>query len=134
MPTTEQLLQELDNLPDLNLGNDPDFISDVAKGKLINDILNIMEDKNINQQELAQKLGKSKQYISRILKEKANLTIDSLVHIACALDSDFEISIHSKISENKYPEESCFSEKKTCIPCNDLLSENKNLDPENLSA
>lgn len=109
MTTTEQLLQEIDKLPDLNLENEPDFISDVAKGKVINDILSIMEDKKINQLSLAHKLGKSKQYISRILKEKTNLTIDSLAQIACALDADFKISIHPRASENYYPEESYFT-------------------------
>jgi DNA-binding phage protein len=100
MTTTVKLLQEIEKLPDLNLENDPNFIGDVTKGKLINDILCIMEEKKISKLELAHKLGKSKQYISRILKEKTNLTIDSIAHIACALDSNLQIDIYPKTPEN----------------------------------
>ena len=86
-----------------------------------------MEEKKISKLELAHKLGKSKQYISRILKEKTNLTIDSIAHIACALDSTFQIDICPKSSENYYPEDSYFSEKNTFELCSDSLRVDKDL-------
>lgn len=100
MTKTEQLLEKIEKLPDLDLENDPVFISDFVRGKLINDILSIMDEKKINQVDLAHKLGKSKQYISHILKGKTNLTIDSLAHIVCALDSNLQIDIFPTTSKN----------------------------------
>ncbi len=66
---------------------DPAFLADVAKGLIVEDILRAMEAAGLNRNTLATKLGKSRQYIGKILdkEQPANFTIDTLAEISAAL-------------------------------------------------
>ena len=99
--STQELLNEINQLPDLDLDNDPKFVADYTKGKFIEEILSILQEKKISQTELAKKIGRSRQYISRVLNEKANFTIETLAQFACALDCDLSVSMLQK-TENNY--------------------------------
>ena len=90
---TQELLEEIDGLPNLDLDKDPEFAADYANGLIVQDILNLMDKKQVSQAELANSIGKSRQYVFRILNEKRNFTIKSLASFACALDCDLNLSI-----------------------------------------
>ncbi|MEA2013418.1 MAG: helix-turn-helix transcriptional regulator [Verrucomicrobiota bacterium] len=94
--TTAEALKEIKELNLPNLDNNPEFMADVAKGQIVEDILVAMETENINKSDLAARLDKSRQYISRVLNEKANFTIKSLAEIACALNLKIEARIIGK--------------------------------------
>lgn len=66
---------------------DPEFLADVSKGLIVEDILRAMEDAGLNRNTLAAKLGKSRQYVGKILDEEnpANFTIDTLAALSVAL-------------------------------------------------
>ena len=66
---------------------DPAFLADVTKGLIVEDILRAMEATGLNRNTLATKLGKSRQYIGKILDEEqpANFTIDTLAEFSAAL-------------------------------------------------
>lgn len=66
---------------------DPAFLADVSKGLIVEDILRAMETAGLNRNTLATKLGKSRQYIGKILDEEqpANFTIDTLAELSSAL-------------------------------------------------
>jgi len=70
------------------LEKDPKFLADYTKGLLVEDILRGMEVNGLNQKTLAEKLGKSRQYVNKILKEerRANFTVDTLAELSTALD------------------------------------------------
>lgn len=70
-----------------DLNKDPAFVADVAKGLIVEDILRAMEAANLNRNTLAAKIGKSRQYVGKILDEhrRANFTIDTLAELATAL-------------------------------------------------
>lgn len=72
------------------LVRDPEFLSEYLKGSLIADIEEAMEEQGISQSELAARLGKSRQYVGKVLKEENlnNFTIDSIAKIAAALERD----------------------------------------------
>ena len=91
--STEELLEEIEHVSDLDLDNDPEFISDYTKGKITEDIIRIMKQQHITQAALAKRLGTSRKYISRVLNERINYTIDSLVRLSCALDCTLTVSI-----------------------------------------
>ena len=59
---------------------------------LTEEMIVLMEQQEINKSELAERLGKSKPYITKIMSGSANFTLDSLIQIADALDS--EINVH----------------------------------------
>lgn len=66
---------------------DPAFLADVSKGLVVEDILRAMEEAGLNRNTLAAKLGKTRQYIGKILDEerRANFTIDTLAELSTAL-------------------------------------------------
>lgn len=69
------------------LRTDPAFLADVSKGLIVEDILRAMEEAGLNRNTLAAKLGKSRQYIGKILDEEnpANFTVDTLAELSAAL-------------------------------------------------
>lgn len=69
------------------LHRDPSFVADHAKGLIIEDILRAMEAAGMTRNALAGKIGKSRQYVSKILDEdrRVNFTIDSLAEFSAAL-------------------------------------------------
>jgi len=95
-PTTEEVLKEIDKLEFPNLENDPEFVSDYLKGQITEDILAAMEENGMNKNQLSKKLGKSRQYVNRILNETANFTLDTLAKFACALNCKIEARIINK--------------------------------------
>lgn len=58
-----------------------------------------MQTFDISKAELARRLGKSRQYITKILQGTANFTLDSLVRIARALDCELEFRLSPKHEE-----------------------------------
>ncbi len=66
---------------------DPEFLANVSKGFIVEDILRAMEAAGLNRNTLAAKLGKSRQYIGKVLDEEnpANFTIDTLAELSVAL-------------------------------------------------
>ena len=66
---------------------DPAFLADVSKGLIVEDILRAMEAAGLNRNTLATQLGKSRQYIGKILdvEQPANFTIDTLAEFSAAL-------------------------------------------------
>jgi transcriptional regulator with XRE-family HTH domain len=69
------------------LGSDPAFLADQSKGLVVEDILRAMEEAGLNRNTLAAKLGKTRQYVGKILDEerRANFTIDTLAELSVAL-------------------------------------------------
>ena len=94
--TTEEILASLKELEPLNLDKDPEYVADFMKGMLIEDILKVMEENNISKVKLADKLGKSRQYVTRILNETANFTLKSIAEIACALEMQVQARIYAQ--------------------------------------
>jgi len=67
---------------------EPLFLVEYMKATITSDIFTILEEESISKTELANRLGKSRQYVSRILNETANFTLDSVARIAAALGKD----------------------------------------------
>lgn len=78
--------------------NDPAFIADGVLLKVANDIYQALEQQNLNQKDLANRLGCSNAYISKLLDGSQNLTLKKMVEIALALNCEFEIQIRPKRS------------------------------------
>ena len=91
--TTSEILEEIEQLPDLDFDNDHEFIVDYIKGKIIEDILRIMETKGISKSDLAKKMHKSLRYVRQILNGQNNFALETLVKLACALNSEISIKM-----------------------------------------
>lgn len=76
------------------LDEDPQFEADYLKSQFVEDVLKQMEEQDLNKNTLAEKLGKSRQYVGRVLNETANFTIETMTEIAFALDMRLAIKFH----------------------------------------
>jgi len=93
VPPTEEVLAKIDESR-LNLDSDPKFVATFLKGQFVADVYRAMDEMGINKSELADRLGKSKQYVGRILNETANFTIETLAEISCSLGRKVAIRVH----------------------------------------
>ena len=66
------------------------FHVDAAKLELSEQIFVAMEEKGVSEAELSRRLEVSRAYVNKILQGSANLTIESLVKIGRALESEFK--------------------------------------------
>lgn len=72
--------------------NDPSYWSEVAKSDMAVEIYQHMEQQGISRAKLAEKVGVSKQYISKILGGNINFTIDSMSKLLFALGRRLDTS------------------------------------------
>ncbi len=83
------------------LRTDPAFLADYSKGLVVEDILRAMEEAGLNRNTLAAKLGKTRQYVGKILDEerRANFTIDTLAELSAVL----RVKLHVRmLPENEH--------------------------------
>jgi len=73
-----------------------DYWSEIFTLELIEDLYNLMSKKNISQKKLADLLGNSEAYISRVLNGYENLSINSIAKITHALDAVPHIHVAPK--------------------------------------
>ncbi len=94
-PSTEEVAAQLrQDLIDFE--SDPDFVAGFLKMQFVEDIFKAMHEQGINRNQLAAKLGKSRQYVGRILNENANFTLETLAEIACALDMHVAARLYAR--------------------------------------
>ena len=92
------------------LEKDPEFLQDYVKASIVEDIFQVMEEEGISKSQLAERLGKSRQYVGRVLNESANFTIDTISNIAAALERDVVLRLKTytevvEIKEFVHPHE-----------------------------
>jgi transcriptional regulator with XRE-family HTH domain len=75
---------------------------EVLRDNVSDQILFWMKRVGVSKSELAQRLGKSRAYVTKILQGNTNFTIESLVQIARALGCVFVPSFTPSISRNEF--------------------------------
>ena len=73
--------------------DDPEFVLEGVLLDTNDQICARMNELGVTRAELAQRLGVSRQYITKLLNGKPNLTLRSLVDIAMALDLDITVRV-----------------------------------------
>jgi transcriptional regulator with XRE-family HTH domain len=69
---------------------DPVYWTERAILRVTEEIFVAMEKRGMQRSELARRLGTSPAYVTKILRGKANLTLESLARIALALGGEFQ--------------------------------------------
>ncbi|MDP2719347.1 MAG: helix-turn-helix transcriptional regulator [Dehalococcoidia bacterium] len=80
--------------------NDPEFIAEGLSIKVVEEMLECLEKKGLNQSWLAQEMGVSRAHISRILNAPPNMTLLTIAKIAVALGLTLDVSLDAK---SQYP-------------------------------
>jgi len=65
----------------------------IAKRDFTDDLLRWMEERGVNQARLAEMLNVSPQFITKVMRTNANLTIETMTKLALALDCQVRIHI-----------------------------------------
>ena len=79
---------------------DPAYWAEIAKLDFSVTVSDCISDQKTNKTDFAQKVGVSKQYITKILGGNANFTIESMAKIAFALGKKLKISMIPLDSEH----------------------------------
>lgn len=71
-----------------NLDHDAEFLADYLKGLIVEDVRRAMDDEGVSQNALADQMGKSRQYLNKVLDQdrRVNFTIDTLAQLSTALN------------------------------------------------
>lgn len=85
--TTSERLEELVR----RLESSESYDIEAAKYDISEHIFSVMEGQRVSKAKLANRLGKSRAYITKILQGNANFTLESLVKIARALDCKLDL-------------------------------------------
>ena len=76
--------------------NDPEFMAEGLSIKVIEEMLECLEQKNLSQSWLAQKMGVSRTHISRILNAPPNMTLLTIAKIAVALGVTPDVCLNAE--------------------------------------
>lgn len=95
-PETHESLDGLESIEVPDVTSDPEFQADLLLGNVTESILRAMEEEGINRNQLANAMGKSRQYVGQSLNEKANFTLKRLAEFAVALGRKVAIVFHQK--------------------------------------
>ena len=99
-PVTQEMVDEI-AATNRALGDDPDFMADLLKGYFVECILEGLEETGLSKAQLAKRIGKTRQYINKVLNEdkRVNFTIESMVKIAHALGRKVDLHVLKKNEE-----------------------------------
>ncbi len=73
--------------------NDPEYVAVGLALQFIEEILEIMEAKGISRSQLAERMGVSRAYVTRLLDAPPNLTLKSICQVAMALGAKPEVHL-----------------------------------------
>jgi len=95
-PVTGEVLAEL-AAANRAIQDDPSFEADVIKMVFINEMLDALNSRGETKPQLADRLGKSRQYIHKLFNEdkRVNFTVDTLCNVAHALGRRIHLHVCS---------------------------------------
>jgi transcriptional regulator with XRE-family HTH domain len=73
-----------------------DFVTEQMLLDITEQIARTMLAQDVKRSELAERLGVSRSYITKVMEGRPNLTVHSLVRVALALDCDLGISLRPR--------------------------------------
>jgi len=76
--------------------NAPGFLLEEVKLAFAEGLCRLMEERGVSRRQLAERLGTSRAYITRILRTDYNLTAETMVKLARVLDARVELALVPK--------------------------------------
>lgn len=75
------------------LSRDPEFVFELLRTQIAEDIARAMVTAGLNENQLAKKLNVSRQAVNEALAMKGNMTLRTLARISVALDCDLSLTL-----------------------------------------
>jgi transcriptional regulator with XRE-family HTH domain len=79
-----------------SIENTPEFHLELVKLAFAEELCRLLEEQGVSRGQLAERLGTSRAYITRILRTDYNLTAETMVKVALALDARVVLSLQSR--------------------------------------
>jgi transcriptional regulator with XRE-family HTH domain len=79
-----------------SIENTPEFLLEMVKLAFAEELCRLLEEQGVSRGQLAERLGTSRAYITRILRTDYNLTAETMVKVALALDARVVLSLQSR--------------------------------------
>jgi plasmid maintenance system antidote protein VapI len=98
--------------------NDPAFMAEGLSIKIVEEMLECLERKGLNQSWLAQQMGVSRAHISKILNAQPNMTLLTTAKIAIALGVQPDVSLNSKFGKKQNVKHLTHQEEICYVPVN----------------
>lgn len=107
-PELSQLLDSTPTITDQDLAalskenrrlfDDPDFLAEIERARFVDSLLSIMKERGITPSQLARKIGKSRQYVHKILNEdeRISFSLKTMVRLCHALGRRLDIQVRVK--------------------------------------
>jgi transcriptional regulator with XRE-family HTH domain len=83
--------------------NDPEFVAEGLAMEFVEQMLECMERKGVSQSGLAEKMGVSRAYISRILDARPNMTLLTMAKISIALGLKPDVCLDAEKWKQRAP-------------------------------
>ncbi len=81
-----------------SIENTPEFLLEMVRLAFAEELCRLLEEQGVSRGQLAERLGTSRAYITRILRTDYNLTAETMVKVALALDARVVLSLQSRQS------------------------------------
>ncbi len=79
-----------------SIENTPKFLLEEVKLAFAEELYRLLEEQGVTRTQLARRMGTSRAYVTRILRTDYNLTAETMVKVALALDARVSLHLHSK--------------------------------------
>lgn len=73
-----------------------EYLAEFCISQFTEELYRLMDELNVSQKQLAEEVGKSTSYISRVLNGNANLTAKTMSTLAAALDANVHVHLAPK--------------------------------------
>jgi len=79
-----------------SIENTPEFLLEEVKLTFADELCRLLDEQGVSRGQLAERLGTSRAYVTRILRTDYNLTAETMVKVARALDARVELALVPK--------------------------------------
>lgn len=79
-----------------SIENTSEFLLEIVKLTFAEELCRLLDERGMTHGQLAEKLGTSRAYVTRILRTDYNLTAETMVKVARALDARVELALVPK--------------------------------------
>lgn len=74
------------------LDQNPAYVATCLKYKVGDEVLRILTEKDMSRADLAKRLGKSRQYVTKMLRAQTNFTLETIAALSVALEKSFQFT------------------------------------------
>ena len=87
-----------------SIENDPAYLTEGVKVDFAEELCRLMDESGVSRTQLAERMGVSRAYITRILRTDYNLTAETMVKVALALEARVSLHLHPKATRVRWQE------------------------------